>query len=53
MKHILVFYEVSDEKAEEMLKSIKNNPEIKDYDYDENVDEDGRSKLWSSYFHEL
>lgn len=53
MKHILVFYEVSDEKAKEMLESIKDNPEVKDYCYDEKVDKNGWSPLWNAYFHEL
>ena len=53
MKHILVFYQVSDEKAEEILESIKGNPEVKDYCYDDKVDKNGQSLLWDSYFHEL
>jgi hypothetical protein len=53
MKHILVFYQVSDEKAEEMLKSLEDNPEVKDYCSCNEVDGDGESPLWNSYFHDL
>lgn len=57
MKHILVFYEINDEDYESFAKSIKekfkNNDTVKDYSCDEKVDENGDSRLWSAYFHEL
>lgn len=53
MKHFAILYQIEDEKSEEFEKSINSDERALMYYSDDEVDEDGHSRLLRAFKNEI